>query len=370
MRCSYKNALMSSTKGGPSLHAFKALSAAPTASRSTPLWHGKPSTSSPSASPSPSSPWAKTSTITPAFPTAEIRTPLTNGHQTIPPPIYTRPPKASKKKGRFLDYARIPRVLTHGRDEPSPYGVNRYRAVILDHLAPGTTLADLTTALARTAPVGPLTSITLLPPPRHTPNGLDLGLGAHIVFGRHQATAALARAARAGTFRVRSTGGGAGNAEQQRGKGDVKDNRRDEWVVPTVSRDKTVAYHWNNARRIDSRVVLVRAPPSVGEAEVRAAMLADADALARAGPLGAECEPVVTYPPADADADGDGDGSGVVVMEWRFFSAQQAGAMRLAVERHFGERLEVYKGHDPCWVDEEQGIVPERLNREQAWRHD
>lgn len=355
---------MSSTKGGPSLHAFKALSAVPSASRSTPLWHGKSS----KLSPSPPSPWEKTGTITPAFPTAEIRTPLTNGHQTIPPPIYTRPPKVSKKKGRFLEYARIPRVLTHGRDESSPYGVNRYRAVILDHLAPGTTLADLTTALARTAPVGPVTSITLLPPPRHAPNGLDLGLGAHIVFGRHQATSALARAARAGTFRVWSTGGGGGgNSEQQREDGHAKEDSKDGGVVPTVSRDKTVAYHWNNARRIDSRVVLVRAPPGVREAEVRAAMLADADALARAGPLGAECEPVVTYPPADGD---DGDGSGVVVMEWRFFSAQQAGAMRLAVERHFGERLEVYKGHDPCWLDEEQGIVPERLNREQAWRHD
>lgn len=290
----------------------------------------------------------------PAFPTAQIKTPLTNGHQTIPPPIYTRPPRVNnKKKGRFLEYARIPRELTHGRHEPSPYGVNRYRAVILDHLAPGTTLADLTAALARTAPVGPLTSITLLPPPRRAPNGLDLGLGARIVFGRHQATSALARAARAGTFRVRS----AGNAAEQAGV----------VVVPTVSRDRSVAYHWNNARRIDSRVVLVRAArPGPGEDEVRAAMLADGDALARAGPLGAECEPVVTYPPVD----GDGDGSDVVVMEWRFFSAQQAGAMRLAVERHFGDRVEVYKGHDPCWVDEEQGIVPERLNREQAWRHE
>lgn len=296
------------------------------------------------------SPWSGTSTISPAFPTSEIQKPLTNGRHVIPPPIYIRPPPLHKKRGQAIEYSRIPRVLTHDRQERSPYGDNLYRAVLIDHLAPGTTLADLTTAIARTAPVGPVTSAALLPAPR---------LGAQVVFGRHQAASALIRAARAGTFRVRASASASASAPGQEGTAAATE------VVPKVSRDKSVAHHWNNARRIDSRVVLVRGRPGeagFSEDGVRAAMLADADALAKAGPLGAECEPVVVAHPVDDE--------GCVTLEWRFFSARQAAAMRLAVERRFGERVHVCRGHDPCWVDEANGVVPERLNREQAWRHE
>lgn len=275
-----------------------------------------------------------------AFPTSHIRTPLTHNGQTIQPRIYAKPPKL-KRRGQPLEYSLIPRSPTHAKHEKSPYGANRYRAVVIDHLPPSTTLLDLTRSIAETAPVGPITSVSLLLPPRQAANGSDLGLGARVVFGRHQATVELARAVKAGTFRI----------------GDDDDHHH----VPTVSRDKDVAYHWNNATRIDSRVVLVRGRPGTAgfsEVGIRAAMDADAQALGMAGEMGSACEPVVTYEVDD----------GCVTMEWRFFSSRQASAMKLAIERHFGERVEAYKGHDPCWVDEQNGILPWKLNREQAWR--
>lgn len=331
---------MAAVKGGRSLQFFVARRAlSPPWKYGRPPWSRNSSSSSSSSSPSPS-PWASQSTprtIRIAFPTSHIRTPLTHNGQTIQPPIYTKPPKL-KKRGQPIEYTLIPRSPTHAKHEKSPYGANRYRAVVIDHLPPGTTLLDLTRSIAETAPVGPITSVSLLAPPRQAANGLDLGLGARIEFGRHQATVELARAVKAGRFRIRGQ-------------------------VPTVSRDKGAAYHWNNARRIDSRVVLVRGRPGTegfSEEGIRAAMEADAEALGMAGEMGSECEPVVTYEVDD----------GCVTMEWRFFSSRQAAAMRLAIERHFGERLEVYKGHDPCWVDEQNEMLPWKLNREQAWRHD
>lgn len=330
---------MSFVTGPSPTRTFRALRLCPQAAASA---LGFCRNQSPSLS---SSPWLATTSVFHDLPSSQARLSSTKTTRKAKKPTSPPKPPVVKKKGQPLEYSQIPRSLTHDRQEPSPYGSNRYRAVIIDHLPPETTLTDLTLSIARTAPVGSITSITLLPPPRIVSNGIDLGLGAHVVFGRYQAATALAQAARAGNFRVSTTSPGA------------------EEVVPTVSRDKRVAYHWNNARRIDSRVVLVRGRPGTpgfSEEGVRAAMLADEDALGRAGPLGVECEPVLRYSVDD----------GCETLEWRFFSTQQASAMRLAVERHFGERLEVYKGHDPCWVDEENGIVPERLNREQAWRND
>lgn len=148
-------------------------------------------------------------------------------------------------------------------------------------------------------------------------------------------------------------------------------------AITAVSVDKSVAYHWNNARRVDSRVLLVRGSsnssnsndndttetetPGFTERELRAAMEADEKAMKAAGPLGARSEPVVSY---------EVDGGKSVTMEWRFFSHAQAMAMRGAIERAYKGRLEVYKGWDPCWVDEKTGHFPERLNREQAWRNE
>lgn len=241
----------------------------------------------------------------------------------------------SKRTGP-LPYDEIPRTLTHHPLEKSPYGVgNRYRGVFINHLAPGTTHADVTAGIAATAPVGPVTSVRLLQPPPHKERVFGQ-LRAHVVFGRHQATSRLVRAARDGLLRIKGT-------------------------AVAVSVDKSVAYHWNNGRRIDSRVLLVRARPDTPgftEGELRKAMVADMESMKAAGPLGARSEPVVSY---EVD-------EGCVTMEWRFFSHVQAMAMRTAVERAYEAKVEVYKGWDPCWVDEEKGQVPERLNREQAWR--
>lgn len=235
-------------------------------------------------------------------------------------------------------YHEIPRTLTHHPQEKSPYGVgNRYRGVYINHLAPGTTHADVTAAIAASAPVGPVTSVKLLRPPPDKEKAFGK-LRAHVVFGRYQATRKLVKAAQDGIFQVKGA------------------------VVP-VSVDKSVAYHWNSARRIDSRVLLVRSrldTPGFTERALRAAMEADEKAMQAAGPLGAHSEPVVSY---EVD-------EGCVTMEWRFFSHEQAMAMRRAVERTYRGQLEVYKGWDPCWVDEEKGQVPEKLNREQAWRNE
>lgn len=97
------------------------------------------------------------------------------------------------------------------------------------------------------------------------------------------------------------------------------------------------------------------------ERELRAVMEADKQAMKAAGPLGSRSEPVLTY-----DVDGE---EGYVTMEWRLFSHAQAMVMRMAVERVYRGRLEVYKGWDPCWFDEKNGHIPEKLNREQAWRN-
>lgn len=247
---------------------------------------------------------------------------------------------ARPKRASPLPYHEIPRTLTHHPQEKSPYGVgNRYRGVYINHLVPGTTHADVTAGIATTAPVGPITSVTLLRPPPDKERAFGQ-LRAHVVFGRYQATRKLVQAARDGVFQIRGV------------------------AVTGVSTDKSVAYHWNSARRIDSRVLLVRekagGTPGFNERALRAAMEADEEAMQAAGPLGARSEPVVSY---EVD-------EGCVTMEWRFFSYVQAMAMRRAVERAYGGRLEVYKGWDPCWVDEEKGQVPERLNREQAWRNE
>ncbi|KAJ4389067.1 hypothetical protein N0V93_006529 [Gnomoniopsis smithogilvyi] len=241
------------------------------------------------------------------------------------------------KRHNPLPYHEIPRTLTHHPQEKSPYGVgNRYRGVYINHLPLETTHADVTASIAATAPVGPITSVTLLRPPPDKESAFGK-LRAHVVFGRYQATQKLVKAARDGVFKVLGA------------------------AVP-VSTDKSVAYHWNSARRIDSRVLLVRAKPDTPgftEHALRTAMEADEEAMQAAGPLGARSEPVVSY---EVD-------EGCVTMEWRFFSHAQAMAMRRAIERAYGRRLEIYKGWDPCWVDEEKGQVPARLNREQAWRN-
>lgn len=267
-----------------------------------------------------------------------------------PPPLYAPTetfmaiaplPKGRRrrrpKRDGPLPYDEIPRTPTHHPLEKSPYGVgNRYRGVWISHLTPGTTHADVTVGIAATAPVGPITTMRLLRPPPEKEHACGK-LRAHVVFGRYQATAKLVKAARDGVFKVKGA------------------------AVP-VRTDKSVAYHWNNGRRIDTRVLLVRGKPDTPgftERELRAAMEADEEAMEAAGPLGSRSEPVVSY---EVD-------EGCVTLEWRFFSHAQAMAMRMAVERSYGTQLEVYKGWDPCWVDEEKGQVPERLNREQAWRN-
>lgn len=316
-------------RGQASVDAFqRALRGASRTNGSSLAWADK---SNPSAFPSPSQWGSLNSPTTPfhhTFPTSNIRTPLTNGHQTIPPASYRKPLKEAP-----LAYSRLPRVLTYDPQQQStPYRTKKHRAAVISHLAPGTTLADITTGIAQTAPVGLVTEVSFLPVEPE-----DQDLRARIVFGSHLAAKALTKAAEARTLRVKG-------------------------AAPTVAMDLTVAHHWGNISRIDSRVVLMRGRPGTdgfSEQGIRVAMEADSDALARAGDMGVQCEPVVTYPVDD----------GCITMEWRFFSKKQAGAMRLAVERHFGERLEVYKGYDPCWVDAEGGIVPSKLNREQSWRH-
>ncbi|KAJ4425267.1 hypothetical protein N0V82_000077 [Gnomoniopsis sp. IMI 355080] len=263
----------------------------------------------------------------------------TETFMAIPPLPKGRRRRPRPKRASPLPYHEIPRTLTHHPQEKSPYGVgNRYRGVYINHLAPGTTHADVTAGIAATAPVGPITSVTLLRPPPDQERAFGK-LRAHVVFGRYQATRKLVKAAREdGVFKVNGT------------------------AVAGVSTDKSVAYHWNSARRIDSRVLLMRAKPGTPgftESALRAAMEADEEAMQAAGPLGARSEPVVSYEVDEGD----------VTMEWRFFSHVQAMAMRRAVQRACGGRLAIYKGWDPCWVDEAKGQVPERLNREQAWRN-
>lgn len=85
----------------------------------------------------------------------------------------------------------------------------------------------------------------------------------------------------------------------------------------------------------------------------------DHEVMGRAGPLGVESEAVLWYP-VNYD--------GTRTMEWRFFSKGQAAAVRLAIERRYGEALEVYKGWDPCWLQGNMGLLPWKLNQEQAWR--
>lgn len=322
---------MAAAKGKGSVNVFqRALRSASQANRSSPAWAGN---FDPSPLPPPSQ-WGSlnspTAPLYNTYPTSDIRVPLSNGHQTIAPATYKKPPVLLKKPP--LAYSRIPRVLTYDPEQrSSPYGTKKYRAAIISHLAPDTGLSEITAGIAQTAPVGLVTEVSFLPA-----GDEGQALSARVVFGSHLATEALEKAAKSGTFRVKG-------------------------VAPTVVRDRTIAHHWSNVMRIDSRVVLVRGRPGTdgfSEEGIRAAIAADADALARAGGMGAECEPVVTYPVDD----------GCVTMEWRFFSKTQAGAMRLAIERHFRERVEVYKGYDPCWVDEKKDIVPSKLNREQAWR--
>lgn len=259
----------------------------------------------------------------------------------IPPQPKGRRRRRQPKRTTPLPYHEIPRTLTYHPQEKSPYGIgNRYRGVFLNHLAPDTTHADVTAGIAATAPVGPITSVTLLRPPPDKERVFGK-LRAHVVFGRYQAPPRFVQAAREGVFKIRDV------------------------ALTAVSTDKSVAYHWNNARRVDSRVLLVRgsktddATPGFTERELRGVMEADEQAMKAAGPLGSWSEPVVSY-----EVDG-----GCVTMEWRFFSHAQAMAMRMAVERVYQDRLEVYKGWDPCWVDEKNGQVPEKLNREQAWRN-
>lgn len=257
------------------------------------------------------------------------------------------------KRTSPLPYHEIPRTLTYHPQEKSPYGIgNRYRGVFLNHLAPDTTHADVTAGIAATAPVGPITSVTLLRPPPEKERAFGK-LRAHVVFGRYQALPKLIQAGREGVLRIKDV------------------------AITSVSTDKSVAYHWNNARRVDSRVLLVRGSsssnsnnhnnnkitetPGFTERELRAVMEADEQAMQAAGPLGARSEPVVSY---------EVDGGRSVTMEWRFFSHAQAMAMRGAIKRAYKGRLEVYKGWDPCWVDEKNGHIPEKLNREQAWRNE
>lgn len=229
---------------------------------------------------------------------------------------------------------------------------NANRAVIITGLDYDVTVTELLQSIARTAPVGAISSAFLLPrQSRHAyyPNprsrwpparGDMLAAGAKVSFNQRWAAMELVRLAREKVFRVRDR-------------------------APFVTEDRSRSHlHADGpppplSQYVQTRVLVLEGPPRLegfDEPAIRQLLRSNGAAMMDAGPYGDLSEPVVTKDLKN----------GVRRMEWRFFSyAAQALPFKKIIRLHFGNRLTVRHGRDPCcpvqvWEEER------RRNREQS----
>lgn len=198
------------------------------------------------------------------------------------------------------------------------------------------TLSELLQCIARTAPVGAISSAYLLPnqsrhdyfpnPDAHWPpaSGDMLAAGAKVCFNQRGAALELVRLSMEKVFKVR---------------------RR----TPYVTEDRKYQLHYSDAppppplnQYIQTRVLVLQGSPRVegfDEEFIRGLLRSDRAAMLNAGPFGDLSEPVK---PKIL-------GNGLRRMEWRFFSyASQALPFKKVIKKHFGNRLDVKHGRDPC----------------------
>ncbi|ROV91463.1 hypothetical protein VSDG_07134 [Cytospora chrysosperma] len=221
-------------------------------------------------------------------------------------------------------------------------------AVHITGLDPSITLAELLQSIAATAPVGMVLSARLLPAestgaPRgqrrsdsnpSSPSSPS-SLKADIVFGNDNAPYDLRRRARDGSFLVRGR-------------------------APFVAVNNQLVFNRPKADLGRSRVLRIRGPAGVegfNEEAMRHVLTSDAAAMEAVGALGVDSEPVETRDGYEGEGEGEGEGErrgweqegGMRTMEWRFFDHVQARAFKRALRDHYGRRLKIESGPDPCW---------------------
>lgn len=214
------------------------------------------------------------------------------------------------------------------------------------------TVTELLQSIARTAPVGAISSALLLPlqpvdayyrdPRSRWPpaRGDRLAAGAKVSFNRRDDAIEFIRLAREKVFRVRN---------RTPYVAEDRSRARSGAPVPPPSMDQY----------LHTRVLVLEGPPGTrgfDEATIRRVLRSDEKAMSDAGPFGDLSEPVITTLL----------GNGLRRMEWRFFSyALQAMPFKKVIRAHFVSRLSVRHGRDPCcpmevWEEER------RRNRERV----
>lgn len=190
-------------------------------------------------------------------------------------------------------------------------------------------------SIARTAPVGAISSAFLLPrPPRRVydskaaaqgPPARDnmLGPAVKVNFNQRGSALRLIRLAREKVFQVRNK-------------------------TPYVSEDRKGFLRSGDTKLLplsqynQTRVLILEGAPNVkgfDEATIRQLLRSDATAMHHARSLGDLSESVITK---TVD-------NGQRRMEWRFFSySDQALPFKKVIKAHFGNRLSVRHGRDPC----------------------
>lgn len=219
---------------------------------------------------------------------------------------------------------------------PQPETVNNSsRAVIISALPHDVSVTEVLESIARTAPVGAISSAFLLPrPPRRVydskaaaqgPPARDnmLGPAVKVNFNQRGSALRLIRLAREKVFQVRNK-------------------------TPYVSEDRKGFLRSGDTKLLplsqynQTRVLILEGAPNVkgfDEATIRQLLRSDATAMHHARSLGDLSESVITK---TVD-------NGQRRMEWRFFSySDQALPFKKVIKAHFGNRLSVRHGRDPC----------------------
>lgn len=215
-----------------------------------------------------------------------------------------------------------------GKPEPP----HQNRAVIVTGLDRTVTVAEVLQAIASTAPVGAVSSAYLLPrrhldePHRvlNRPGGPEAGAAAKISFNQRAAAMELVRLSRAKIFRVR---GRTPYVTEDREGIQLRGP-----IPPPLSESAS-----------QTRVLLLEGPAEgvegFDEVSIRRLLKTDLAASRDAGPFRDMSEPVITTLTDE----------GRQRMEWRFFSySRQALPFKRVIKRHFGSRLKVSHGRDPC----------------------
>ncbi|CAN8095761.1 unnamed protein product [Discula destructiva] len=192
-----------------------------------------------------------------------------------------------------------------------------FRSVYIANIHRSTTLTELMQAIAAAGPFGMVTSAKLL-------RRAGSRAGAIVDFARVSGAAALARAAREGDFFVKG-------------------------VRPFVAVDTTNASGKELRGMSESRVLRVVGMPDVpgfSEEGMRAVLEKDAEVRTLFRQSGRDFWGFDSEPAVESMAD---DGSGRKIIVWAFFSNKfQTRPFLLALRKHFGPKLHVDFGIDPC----------------------